>query len=130
MKIVPSRVLSEEVERFLVSFTNIKHKAIFTLFYSAGLRVGEISVLKVKEIDSDCMDVLIEQGKGLKDRYFILSEKVLAFLLDHAKKYKPKYCLFESQNGGIYSAFSIQALIQGERKKQYDQEGNSTYITV
>ena len=75
----PSRipvVLSvQEVERFLNSFSNVKHKAIFTLIYSAGLRVGEILNLRVKDIDSDRMQIRIHQGKGQKDRYSILSKK-------------------------------------------------------
>lgn len=117
----PSRipvVLSvEEVERFLNSFTNLKHKAIFTLCYSAGLRVGEILNLKIKDIDSNRMQIRIEQGKGQKDRYSILSEKVLALLRDYVKKYKPEDYLFEGQSGGKYSASSIQALMRRHKKK-------------
>ena len=117
----PSRipvVLSvEEVERLLNSFTNLKHKAIFTICYSAGLRVGEILSLKVKDIDSDRMQIRIEQGKGQKDRYSILSEKVLTLLRDYVKKYQPVDYLFEGQGGGQYSALSIQALMRRHKKK-------------
>lgn len=117
----PSRipvVLSvEEVQRLLNSFTNLKHKAIFTICYSAGLRVGEILSLKVKDIDSDRMQIRIEQGKGQKDRYSILSEKVLTLLRDYVKKYQPVDYLFEGQGGGQYSASSIQALMRRHKKK-------------
>ncbi len=103
----PSRipvVLSvEEVQRFLHSFTNIKHKAIFTLCYSAGLRVGEILNLKIKDIDSDRMQIRIDQGKGQKDRYSILSEKVLALLREYVNEYRPEEYLFEGPSGGTYS---------------------------
>jgi len=114
----PSRipvVLSvEEVQRLLNSFTNLKHKAIFTICYSAGLRVGEILSLKVKDIDSDRMQIRIEQGKGQKDRYSILSEKVLTLLRDYVKKYQPVDYLFEGQGGGqlfglIYSGINAAA---------------------
>jgi len=117
----PSRipvVLSvQEVQRLLNSFTNIKHKAIFTLCYSAGLRVGEILNLKVKDVDSDRMQIRIEQGKGQKDRYSILSEKVLGLLREYVKEYQPKEYLFEGQGGGQYSSSSIQALMRRHKKK-------------
>jgi len=117
----PSRipvVLSvEEVQRLLNSFTNVKHKTIFTLCYSAGLRVGEILNLKLKDIDSDRMQIRIEQGKGQKDRYSILSEKVLVLLREYVKEYQPADYLFEGQGGGQYSASSIQALMRRHKKK-------------
>jgi site-specific recombinase XerD len=116
----PSRipvVLSvEEVERFLNSFSNLKHKAIFTLCYSAGLRVGEILNLKIKDIDSDRMQIRIEQGKGQKDRYSILSEKVLKLLREYVREYQPNDYLFEGQGGGKYSSSSIQALVRKHKK--------------
>jgi len=117
----PSRitvVLSvQEVERFLNSFSNVKHKAIFTLIYSAGLRVGEILNLRVKDIDSDRMQIRIHQGKGQKDRYTILSEKVLMLLRKYVKEYQPADYLFEGQGGGQYSPSSIQALVRRHKKK-------------
>lgn len=116
----PSRipvVLSvEEVERFLNSFTNLKHKAIFTLIYSAGLRIGELLNLKIKDIDSDRMQIRIHQGKGQKDRYSILSEKVLGLLRNYVKEYSPKEYLFEGQGGGKYSSSSIQSLMRKHKK--------------
>jgi site-specific recombinase XerD len=116
----PSRipvVLSiQEVERFLNSFTNLKHKTIFTMIYSAGLRIGELLNLKIRDIDSDRMQIRIHQGKGQKDRYSILSEKVLTLLRDYVKEYQPKEYLFEGQGGGKYSSSSIQALMRKHKK--------------
>ena len=116
----PSRipvVLSiQEVERFLNSFTNLKHKTIFTMIYSAGLRIGELLNLKIRDIDSDRMQIRIHQGKGQKDRYSILSEKVLTLLRDYVKEYHPKEYLFEGQGGGKYSSSSIQALMRKHKK--------------
>jgi len=115
----PSRipvVLSvQEVERFLHSFRNLKHKALFTLMYSAGLRVGEVLNLTLADIDSDRMQICIKQGKGKKDRYAILSEKVLGMLREYEKAFQPTTFLFEGQNGGKYSASSIQALMRKHR---------------
>lgn len=116
----PSRipvVLSvEEIERLLNSFDNLKHKAIFTLLYSAGLRIGELLNLKIKDIDSDRMQIRIDQGKGQKDRYTILSGKVLKLLREYVKEVQPNEYLFEGQNGGKYSSSSIQALMRKHKK--------------
>lgn len=116
----PSRipvVLSvQEVERFLKSFNNLKHKAIFTLLYSAGLRIGELLNLKIRDIDSDRMQIRIHQGKGQKDRYSLLSPKVLLLLREYVSDFKPKDYLFEGQSGGKYSASSIQTLMRKHKK--------------
>jgi len=109
---IPAVLSTREVEVLLKSFSNLKHKAIFTLMYSAGSRVGELLSLKIKDIDSDRMQIRISQGKGQKDRYSILSEKVLPLLRDYVKEYQTKEYLFEGQNGGPYSASSIQALMR------------------
>ncbi|HKI47627.1 MAG TPA: tyrosine-type recombinase/integrase [Balneolales bacterium] len=113
---VPVVLSVEEVQRFLNSFTNLKHKALFTLCYSAGLRVGEILNLKISDIDSDRMQIRIAQAKGKKDRYTILSPKVLDLLRIYVKEYKPDVYLFEGQKGGKYSSASIQNLMRQHRK--------------
>jgi site-specific recombinase XerD len=83
---LPSRlpvVLSpEEVDRLLASTTNIKHKAALSLTYATGLRSSEVVSLKLTDIDSDRMVIRVEQGKGKKDRYVILSPNLLELLLD------------------------------------------------
>lgn len=74
---MPVVLSGQEVKRLLNSFDNLTHKALFTLLYSAVLRIGELLNLKIKDIDSDRMQIRIENGKGQKDRYSILSKKVL-----------------------------------------------------
>lgn len=113
---VPVVLSVQKVERFLNSFTNLKHKVIFMLIYSAGLRVGELLNLKIGDIDSDRMQIRIDQGKGQKDRYSILSKKVLELLREYVKEYQPKEYLFEGQNGGKYSSSSIQALMRKHKQ--------------
>lgn len=63
------------------------------------------------------MQIRIYQDKGQKDRYSILSEKVLHLLRAYVKEYQPKVYLFEGQSGGKYSASSIQALMRRHKKK-------------
>ncbi|UBM59477.1 site-specific integrase [Marinilongibacter aquaticus] len=106
---VPEVLSLKEVQRFLNSFTNLKHKAIFTLCYSAGLRLGEILALKISDIDSGRMQIRIHQGKGKKDRYTMLAPNVLNMLRNYVKEYSPKQYLFEGQNGGKYSSLPLTA---------------------
>jgi integrase/recombinase XerD len=62
------------------SATNIKHKALLSLAYATGLRASEVVSLKLTDIDSDRMIIRVEQGKGKKDRYVILSPNLLEIL--------------------------------------------------
>lgn len=114
---IPVVLSIEEVQRLLNSFTNLKHKAIFTLCYSAGLRLSEILNIKISDIDSDRMQIRVAQAKGKKDRYSILSHKVLGLLRRYVSEYKPEVYLFEGQNGGKYSGASVQQLMRTHRKK-------------
>ncbi len=113
---IPEVLSVEEVQRFLNSFTNLKHKAIFALCYSAGLRLSEILNLRISDIDSNRMQIRIAQAKGKKDRYSMLSPNVLELLRNYVKEYQPEIFLFEGQNGGQYSASSIQNLMRKHRK--------------
>ena len=114
---IPEVLSVEEVQRLLNSFKNLKHKAIFTLCDSAGLRLGEILNIKIKDIDSDRMQIRITQAKGKKDRYSLLSPKVLELLRKYVTEYKPKEYLFEGQSGGKYSSASVQQLMRKHRTK-------------
>ncbi|MFC1523193.1 tyrosine-type recombinase/integrase [Thermodesulfobacteriota bacterium] len=72
----------EEVTRLLSCVDNLKHRVLLKTMYSAGLRVGEVIRLKAHHIESDPSRMLIrvEQGKGRKDRYTVLSQSLLAEL--------------------------------------------------
>ena len=72
----------EEVSRLLASTTNIKHKAVLSLTYATGLRRSEVVSLRLTDVDSDRMLIRVEQGKGKKDRYVILSPHLLELLRD------------------------------------------------
>lgn len=80
--------------------------------YSAGLRISEAIHLKIKDIDSQRMQIRVEQSKGKKDRYTLLAAKTLEILRMYVKEYKPKDYLFEGQNGEQYSDRSIQAILK------------------
>ena len=86
----------EEVERLLSSIDNLKHRVLLKTIYSAGLRVGEAVKLRPQDIESDSSRMLIrvEQGKGHKDRYTILSKTLLPELREYWLQYRPGQWLF------------------------------------
>ena len=109
---------TQEVTEVLKLTENIKHKAVLMTIYSAGLRISEVINLKFKDIDSDRMQIRIEQGKGKVDRYTLLSEKTLLFLRKYYKEYRPEIWLFEGlKKGEQYSTRSIQNVFQAAVKK-------------
>ena len=116
-KTLPVVLSEEEIIMIIKSITNIKHKAIVMTIYSAGLRISECINLKIKDIDSNRMQIRIQQSKGKKDRYTLLSAKTLEILRAYFKVYKPKEYLFEGQYGGNYSATSIQTFFRDSIKK-------------
>src|SRR5215471_9979279 len=77
---LPVVLSPEEVGRLLASAINVKHKALLSLAYATGLRSSEVVSLKLTDIDRDRMVVRVEQGKGKKDRYVILSPILLEIL--------------------------------------------------
>jgi integrase/recombinase XerD len=120
---IPVVLSKNEVKLIIDSAYNIKHKAILALLYGSGLRIGELLNLKIKDIDSHRMTVYIQQAKGKKDRYSVLSPQVLELLRAYFKKYAPKEYLFEGQNGGKYTAGSSakvfkQVLLRSRIKKR------------
>lgn len=81
---LPIILSPDEVQRFLGCVLDPKHHAILTTCYAAGLRISEAVHLKTTDIDSRRMVVRVEQGKGQKDRYVMLSPKLLEILRDYA----------------------------------------------
>jgi len=125
-KYLPEVLSQEEIVKVMNATVNLKHKAILMTIYSAGLRIGEAINLRVKDIDSKRMQIRVEQAKGKKDRYTLLSNKTLALLRKYVAEYKPKEWLFEGINGGQYSTSSIQANL----KIAVDKVGIKKRVTV
>ncbi len=112
-KTLPSVLSTQEVVDILKQIENIKHKAILMTIYSAGLRISEATNLKFKDIDSDRMQIRVEQGKGKVDRYSLLSTRTLMILREYYKQYRPTVWLFEGvKKGEQYSTRSIQQIFQ------------------
>ncbi|MDK2967166.1 MULTISPECIES: tyrosine-type recombinase/integrase [Lacrimispora] len=94
---LPEILSQEEVRYFIDSFDNLKHKAVISLLYSAGLRVGEVCHLKYKDISRRNMTIHISHSKNRSDRYAILASNALDILTDYWLSYgKPTDWLFPS----------------------------------
>ena len=115
-KTLPIVLSPEETQLILVAPTNLKHRAILTTIYSAGLRVSESIALKKTDIDSKRMQIRVSQAKGKKDRYTLLSPKTLDLLRRYVAEFKPKEYLFEGLNNQPYSDRSIQSILKAAVK--------------
>ncbi len=115
------KVLGErELGRLFTALQNKKHKAILFTAYSAGLRVSEVVNLKIEHIDSDRMQIFIDNAKGKKDRYVMLSPVLLDILRSYIAEIKPKplMYLFEGdQPGNRYHTRTAQKIFQMAKEK-------------
>src|SRR3979411_374723 len=91
---LPVVLSPEEVARFLDAAPGLKYKAALSVAYGAGLRVSEVVALKVSDIDGKRMVIRVEQGKGHKDRYVMLSPHLLELLRAWYKTARPHGWLF------------------------------------
>ena len=110
---LPPVMSGQEIKALIDTVKNIKHRTVVMLLYSSGLRVSEISHLRITDIDSKNMRIKVVQGKGAKDRYTLLSQQVLLELRAYYIIYKPKEYLFNGSGAGRpLSVRSIQHLVQ------------------
>ena len=111
-KKLPIVLSTGEIKSIFNSVTNLKHKTLLSLLYSAGLRIGEAINLEVTDIDSKRMLIHIKQAKGKKDRYTLLSLAFVKLLRTYYVAYKPTKYLFEGQNREKYSNTSAQKVLK------------------
>jgi site-specific recombinase XerD len=91
---LPEILSPEQLERLFAAPRNPKHRALLMTAYGGGLRVSELVRLKLTDIHSDRMMIRVEQGKGKKDRYTLLSKRVLSELRSYWKIKRPAVWLF------------------------------------
>ncbi len=93
-KRLPVILSRDEVRQFLAAIRRIKTRALFATIYATGVRVSELVGLKVADVDSRRMTIRVRQGKGQKDRYVMLSPKLLAILREYWTANRPADWLF------------------------------------
>jgi len=101
-KKLPVVLSREEVARFLEHLPNLKHRALIITAYATGMRVSEVVSLRAADIDSDRMMIRVEQGKGRKDRYVMLSPNLLELLRAYWRIARPADWLFPGQRPGTH----------------------------
>jgi integrase/recombinase XerD len=95
---LPVVLSPEEVARFLEAAPGLKYRAALSVAYGAGLRAAEIISLKITDIDSARMVIRVEQGKGRKDRYVMLSAHLLELLRAYWRAARPQGWLFPGRD--------------------------------
>ncbi|UCH46110.1 MAG: site-specific integrase [Nitrospiraceae bacterium] len=125
---LPEVLSTEEVESLLGAVSNAKHRTVLMATYGAGLRVSEVVHLKLRDIDSQRMMIRIRQGKGNKDRYTILSQRLLEELRIYWKRYRPSEWLFSGRNPERPMPTSTAAAIYYNAKEKAGiQKGNGIH---
>jgi site-specific recombinase XerD len=95
---LPVILSAEEVARFLAAVPSRKHRTALMTAYAAGLRVSEVVRLKLTDIDSSRMLIRVDQGKGGRDRYIMLSPQLLVVLRAYWREARPTHWLFPGQD--------------------------------
>jgi site-specific recombinase XerD len=128
---LPTVLTHEEVWKLINAPKNIKHRLILMATYSAGLRAGEVAALKPEHIDSKRMLIKVENGKGRKDRYTILSKMFLKELRPYYKTFRPKNYLFPSSHkhrkDQILTYTSIRSIYEKAREKAKVKKGTTIH---
>jgi site-specific recombinase XerD len=115
---LPPVLNAEEVARFLEAVTGLRNRVALTTAYAAGLRIGEVTRLKVASIDSKRMLIYVEAGKGGKDRYAMLSPRLLDILRAYWRRARPSLWLFPGQEPGEHvSIAALQDACRVARKR-------------
>jgi integrase/recombinase XerD len=110
----------DEITQILKLTDNLKHKTMLMLAYSTGMRISEVTTLKVWQIDSKRMQIIVEQAKGKKDRMTPLSPVLLVMLREYFTAYKPLktgYLFCGQQPSEPYSTRSLQLVLQAAKKR-------------
>jgi len=106
VKALPHVLDKIEIRRIIEATVNLRQKAMLMVTYSAGLRASETARLRITDIDSIRMMIRVDQGKGNKDRYTLLSQIALETLREYWKEYRPKVWLFPGANPEHYVSVS------------------------
>lgn len=124
---LPQVLTEQEVTYLLRAVDNLKHRCILMLVYSAGLRLGEVINLRLKELQPEQNRLFVRGGKGKKDRCTLLSAKVWGQLQQYIQIHRPLEWLFEGQTGGQYSERSVQEIFTRAKMKAMINPGATVH---
>jgi integrase/recombinase XerD len=125
---LPEVLSQEEVWKIINAAKNVKHRLLLMITYSAGLRAREVVSLKADHIISKRMLIKVENGKGEKERYTLLSEILLNELRDYYRINRPKSWLFPSeQTGKPLATRTLYRIYEDARKKAGVKKGTGPH---
>ena len=113
---LPEFLTQEEIKSLLEQIENPKHYLIISLLYSTGFRVSEVLNLKVRDLQLDQNYGWVRQGKGRKDRPFIIAQNLKVRIQEWIERLSPEDYLFTGVHGQ-YSAASIREILKRAKKK-------------
>lgn len=123
---IPELLTRQEVQQILQACANPKHRMLLETTYGCGLRVSEVVVLKVRNIDGERHVLRIEQAKGAKDRLVIISPALLSHLRHYWSLYRPEKWLFPRQyrpNQHLSIEAAQQVFTRAKRRSGVDKVG-------
>ncbi|MFZ1703109.1 MAG: tyrosine-type recombinase/integrase [Saprospiraceae bacterium] len=110
---LPQILSQQDVQKLIINASNTKHQAIIVTLYSTGMRLNELRMLKISDIDSDRLQIRISKGKGAKDRYIQIPDILITVLRAYFIALKPKDYLFNGRISGTpISARAVQWAIK------------------
>lgn len=117
----PGVLSRQEVERLIAAPLNLKHRALLAMTYGSGLRVSEVVRIRIADVDRGRMMLRVNQGKGHKDRYTVLSRRALGLLEELWRAYRPQEFFFPGRTRTISVAtaqrvYHIALLQSGVRR--------------
>lgn len=124
---LPEVLSQSEVQRLLLATQRHRDRCLLMTAYATGVRVGELVKLKISDIDSQRMTVKVEQGKGKKDRYTILSQRLLSELRTYWKEHRSKSWLFPNRKGGPLSIDYAQKIYNRAKLKAGIEKGHGIH---
>jgi integrase/recombinase XerD len=124
---LPEVLSPKEIERLLCANDKLRDRCLLTTAYATGLRVSELVRLKVSDIDSERMMVKVEQGKGKKDRYTILSQRLLSELRTCWKEHRSQTWLFPNAKGSPLSIDYAQRIYNLAKQKAQIHRGKGIH---
>jgi site-specific recombinase XerD len=114
---LPEPLSRSEVERLLAAVDNRKHRVMLMTAYASGVRVAELVRLRVDDIHSQRMLIHVRSGKGNKDRYTLLSARLLSELRTYWKQQRPRPWLFPNQHGAPLSVSTPQKVFHRAKQR-------------
>jgi site-specific recombinase XerD len=114
---LPVPLSRSEISQLLAATKNLKHRVMLMTTYGGGLRVSELVRLEPSDIHSQRMLIRVRQGKGRKDRYTLLSNRLLKELRLYWSLQRPAQWLFENRSGGPLSKGSAQSMFYELKKR-------------